>query len=291
MTKDMPRLREALRILLDESRPIRERLNELVPARGPAFVPWLSKAILTPILLITHPNQYAVWNQVSEAAMKALDLWPEMDRGLPFGDRYERVNEVVLETAKAVDVDLWTLDALWWRVETFFEEDESGDLDGGGEGLPPKSLADEPSAPRFGLERHLHEFLRDNWHSISLGRDWDLYQEDGDPEAGYEYPCRVGRIDLLARHKTESRWLVVELKRRQTSDQTLGQLLRYMGWVKEHLAEPGETVQGLVIAHEADEPIRYALAAVPNVELQLYEVDFRLRPHMLHSAPGTSEKG
>src|SRR5918911_199863 len=86
VTEDMPRLREALQILLDESRPIRERLNDLVPARGPAFVPRLGKAILTPILLISHPNQYAVWNQVSEGAMKALDLWPELDRGLPFGD-------------------------------------------------------------------------------------------------------------------------------------------------------------------------------------------------------------
>jgi len=140
--------------------------------------------------------------------MKALDLWPEMGRGLPFGDRYERVNEVVLETARAVDVDLWTLDALWWRVETFLKEDKSSDLDG--EGLPPQSLTDAPGTPRFGLERHLHEFLRDNWHSISLGHDWDLYQEDGDPEAGYEYPCGVGRIDLLAKHKTKPRWLALQ---------------------------------------------------------------------------------
>lgn len=64
-----------------------------------------------------------------------------------------------------------------------------------------------------------------------------------------------------------------------------------MGWVKEHLAEGEDTVQGLVIAHEADESIRYALAAVPNVELQLYEVEFRLKPHMLHPVSEASEKG
>ena len=39
-----------------------------------------------------------------------------------------------------------------------------------------------------------------------------------------------------------------------------------------------ETVEGLVIAHEADESIRYALAAVPRASIQLYEVEFRLRP-------------
>jgi hypothetical protein len=36
-------------------------------------------------------------------------------------------------------------------------------------------------------------------------------------------------------------------------------------------------VEGLVIAHEADESIRYALSALPSVRLQLYEVEFRLR--------------
>ena len=49
-----------------------------------------------------------------------------------------------------------------------------------------------------------------------------------------------------------------------------------MGWVKQHLAA-GEDVEGLVIAHQGDESIRYALAAVPGARLQLYEVSFHLR--------------
>jgi len=42
--------------------------------------------------------------------------------------------------------------------------------------------------------------------------------------------------------RTVPRWLVVEHKRNQTSDQTVGQLLRYIGWVKRHLAEDGDVV-------------------------------------------------
>jgi RecB family endonuclease NucS len=113
---------------------------------------------------------------------------------------------------------------------------------------------------RFGLERHLHEFLRDNWDHIS--NDWAIYSEPGDDEAGYEYPCNVGRIDLLARHKREGRWLVIELKREQSTDQTVGQLLRYMGWVKQHLAGNDKSVQGLIICRQADAAIQYALHAV-----------------------------
>ena len=52
----------------------------------------------------------------------------------------------------------------------------------------------------------------------------------------------------------------------------------YMGWVGEHLAESHESVEGLVIAHQADKSIHYALKPLGNVTLQLYEVEFRLCP-------------
>lgn len=275
--KDMQRLRRALQLLVDESQPIRDRLNELVPPHGKPFVSRLSRAVLTPILLIRYPSRYGVWNQVSEAGMKALHIWPELDRGLSFGERYERMNAVLLESAAAVGVDLWTLDALWWRIEAFQEQAE-----GHGEIVEVPREAGIPAVigmaqQRFGLERHLHEFLRDNWQHTPLGRDWKIYEEDGEPDAGFEYPCDIGRIDLLARHRTDPRWLVIELKRGQGSDQTVGQLLRYMGWVKSKLAGPGESVEGLVIAHETDDAIGYALSAVQHVKLQLYEVEFHLK--------------
>jgi hypothetical protein len=267
--RDMGRLREALSILMDERRPIRDRLNQLVPRNGSAYIPRLGKAVLTPILLVRYPDRYGVWNQVSEGSMKRLGLWPEFDPNLPFGDRYDRVNEILLEVAADVGVDLWTLDSLWWRSEELVPGPESM------EEMAEEDVTSGVGA-QFGLERHLQEFLRDNWDHTPLGQDWKLYEEDGDPEAGYEYPCAIGRIDLLARHRSQRRWLVIELKRSQSSDKTVGQVLRYVGWVKERMAADGEVVEGLIIAHQADEGIRFALAATDHVRLMLYEVDFRL---------------
>jgi len=272
--EDMPRLRKALDLLLDESKPIRARLNQLIPRRAQAYVPRLGKAVLTPILLISYPTKYGVWNQVSEGAMKTLKIWPDPEAGEGLGDRYEKVNSVLLDTSRELGVDLWTLDALWWRVEN--EIDTAG---GPGPILGPGPDGD--AEQRFGLERHLQEFLRDNWEKTTLSKDWKLYEEDGE-QVGFEYRTEIGRIDLLAKHKSEPRWLVIELKRDQSSDHTVGQALRYMGWVKRRLAKAGESVEGLVIARTADEALSYALYAAPTVGLNLYEVQFRLLAPKAH---------
>jgi hypothetical protein len=268
--KDMKRLREALAILLDESQPIRDRLNTLVSAPRGSFLPGLGKAVLTPILMVCHPDRYGVWNLVTELSMKKVDLWPEFEKGQPFGERYENVNEILLRLAADLGVDLWTLDALWWRIEILSVGEREREAD-------EESTDPVERAARFGLERHLQEFLRDNWETTELAKEWVIFEEDGDPEAGCEYPCPVGRIDLLARHRKEPRWLVVELKRGQSSDQTVGQVLRYMGWVQRELADAGEQVEGLVIAQAADEGLRYAITAAGRVRLMLYKVDFQLR--------------
>jgi hypothetical protein len=62
--------------------------------------------------------------------------------------------------------------------------------------------------------------------------------------------------------------LVIELKRNQTADQTVGRILRYMGWIKKHLAkEAGKTVEGLIIAHAVDKRLPYALSLLPQVSM------------------------
>lgn len=269
MCSNMNSLRKALTILLDETGKVAERLDEAVN-----MVSGMGKNIATAILTIVYPDLYGVWNNRSEANMKQLDLWPNFSHGESFGSRYVKVNDILLQLREALEIDLWALDALWWYI------DEGGSEKGlteGGAGVVSGELPSTGKEQKFGLERHLHEFLRDNWQHVELGKEWELYKEPGDEEAGYEYPCDVGRIDLLFKHKTEPRWLVVELKRNHTSDQTVGQLLRYIGWIKQHLAAEGEEVRGLVICREADKALYYALNAISNVELLLYEVEFHLK--------------
>ena len=56
----------------------------------------------------------------------------------------------------------------------------------------------------------------------------------------------------------------------------VGQIMRYMGYVQEELAEKGQTVQGVIIALEDDQRIRRALSMVPNVVFYRYQVSFKL---------------
>lgn len=53
-------------------------------------------------------------------------------------------------------------------------------------------------------------------------------------------------------------------------------MARYIGYVHSHIATSDQSVEGLIIAHEADDALRYAVAAVPGLHLMTYEVAFRL---------------
>lgn len=271
ITEDMNKLHKALEILLNESKPIEDRLNQLFPG-GETYVPHLGKAILTAILTFVYPDDYGVWSGTSEKAAKKLGIWPNFPRGLSLGDHYKEFNANVLQMSKKLDTDLWTLDGLLWRVVQPIDNSSEGpDEDEESEG------PDEETEKHFGLERHLHDFLFDNWEKIELGEDWYLYEEGGDIQ-GYGYECLtdIGKIDLLARHKKESCWLVIELKRGQTTDDTVGQVLRYMGWVDENLAEDGDQVKGMIIAQDKDEKLRYALRMTSNIHFRRYKINFEL---------------
>jgi len=120
MTADMNLLREALTILIDESEPIRERLNRLRPERywgEHSMVSHLGMPVLTAILQVTQPDHYGVWNNTSDAGMKKIKLWKRKWDGQPAGDSFEEMNGIYLFLAKTLDIDLWTLDSLWWVMK------------------------------------------------------------------------------------------------------------------------------------------------------------------------------
>jgi hypothetical protein len=126
--------------------------------------------------------------------------------------------------------------------------------------------------PTFDYEKDLQTHLNSHWLEISLFSDWDL-QENWDYKDGRYSTGEVGEIDLLARHRKEDRWLVVELKREQSSDETIGQILRYMGWVKEKLTDADGKVEGLIICAAADDRMRYALKCIPFIRVAVYTVE------------------
>ena len=131
------------------------------------------------------------------------------------------------------------------------------------------------NANEFALEKHLEDFLVKNWKQTELGKDYDIYEEDGEL-VGQQYPSDTGPIDILAISKDKKTILVVELKKGRVSDNVVGQIQRYMGYVLEELAEENQKVKGIIIALEDDLRIKRALSVTNNIEFYRYQINFRL---------------
>jgi len=132
---------------------------------------------------------------------------------------------------------------------------------------------EDPSV--FALERHLEDFLVANWGQTPLAVGYKLYEVDGEV-VGQQLPTDTGPIDLLAVSHDGSELLVIELKKGRASDSVVGQVQRYMGYVKEALAEDHQTVRGMIIALEDDLKIKRALSVTTHIDFYRYKVSFDL---------------
>lgn len=157
-------------------------------------------------------------------------------------------------------------------------ESENGKLiarqtgEGGGNGE-----CDGDASQSFAAEAHLRDYLAKNLHVIEEGLQ--LYA-DATGRDGVEYATEIGRIDILAVSRA-GELVVIELKVDRGPDEVCGQIMRYVGWVKRHIAN-GKPVRGVIIAKHVSDRIRYALADVPNVCAREYQLQITLSdvPHV-----------
>ncbi|MFZ2620456.1 MAG: endonuclease NucS domain-containing protein [Alphaproteobacteria bacterium] len=145
----------------------------------------------------------------------------------------------------------------------------------GGGRLTAQPLEATEEAVAFALEKHLEDFLVQNWKQTELGKDYDIYEVDGEM-VGQQYATDTGPLDILAISKDKKILLVVELKKGRPSDAVVGQVLRYMGYVQEELAESTQMVRGVIIAQENDVRLQRALSMVPQLDFYQYEIRFKL---------------
>ncbi len=140
------------------------------------------------------------------------------------------------------------------------------------------SLVEDEAAgdAQFALERHLEEFMEVNFSRIDFGRRLELFRDD--ENTGRQFPTAVGSIDLLARDLDTGQLVVVELKKTRSDDAVVGQVLRYMGWIRQHMSPADAGVAGIVIVPEMSDRLRYALSMVPDVSAFVYSVSFALSP-------------
>ena len=143
--------------------------------------------------------------------------------------------------------------------------------------VPDVADGDAPSAgdlATFAMEAQLRDFIIENISRIPIGGMHVSVYRNAEGRDGREYPTDVGPIDILAIND-QGDFFVFELKLDRGPDRALGQLARYMGWVKIHLAGDRQ-VRGVVVARSIDERLRYAACVMPNVVLLEYQVEFRL---------------
>lgn len=137
------------------------------------------------------------------------------------------------------------------------------------------ALAEEEMA--YALEKHLEDFIVENWDKIDFGEDLKLYVDSNGNSGQQYYTEEVGYIDLLAQD-TQDNFVVIELKKGRKDDEVIGQVLRYMGWVRKNLCSKEQNVRGLIVVGERDPKLRYALQEVnAKVAAMVYQVNFKLK--------------
>lgn len=173
------------------------------------------------------------------------------------------------------------------NIDTDDDDEISENPSANAEVLPEESA-------EFVLEAHLEEFLTGNWKSIRWGRPLEIWTGP-DGQSGQQLATPIGRLDFLCTDPSTGALVVVELKRGRPSDKVVGQAARYIGYVRTHLAKPGQPVEGLIVAHNAEESLRYAVAAFPGLQLMTYEVTFQLsavdHPHAPQANMSPSRTG
>ena len=135
-----------------------------------------------------------------------------------------------------------------------------------------QAASSKPLDLRVTLEQYLEDLLVEQWHTLPWAGELEYL--DRQVECG-----TLGRLDILARDRTSRDYVVIELKRDQGDDEVVGQVSRYMGWIKQHRADiQGLGVRGIIAAHEATERLRSAVLPHPNISLYTYQFSVALAP-------------
>lgn len=232
--------------------------------------------IINAILVLNNPSYF--FSVVSLAhrqlILKYFDFG-DIEKYNGLGEKIIQSNRLLLDGFKKLGIDgspreiscfLYSkIKSYWHTGEIDIEEASNSNIN---------ASQDISNENIFTIEKYFEDFLIGNWESTELGKKYDLIMDNGELKS-QQYQTDIGRIDILVKEKNTDNFVVIELKRGQTSDDTIGQLARYIGWVKDKLCKNGN-VKGIIVAHELDEKLRYALKAVPNTEYYNYKINFSL---------------
>ena len=139
---------------------------------------------------------------------------------------------------------------------------------------PPEIEAgdeEQPALNEFAYEKDLQNFLAKNLHAIEP--DLRLYEDEG--IRGIEFPVGGRFIDILAIDNNKN-LVVIELKVSKGYDRVVGQLLRYMAWIKKNHADENQKVRGVIVARNISEDLLLACSELPDIQLFEYQLSVNL---------------
>lgn len=129
----------------------------------------------------------------------------------------------------------------------------------------------ERSEQEFAYEKDLQNFLVKNLDAIEPGLS--LYNDEG--ISGVEFPVGGRFIDILA-VDSNGDLVVIELKVSKGYDRVVGQLLRYLTWIKMHQAENNQKVRGIIVARTISEDLKLACSGIKDLQLFEYQISVSL---------------
>jgi hypothetical protein len=151
-----------------------------------------------------------------------------------------------------------------------FEKKQVNHADG-----QPVNVEAKPEEQKFeALEvQHYQTLLHRNMERL-FPRLKYFDEEQQIPKNGQYDTQTVGIMDMLCIDE-HNNFLVIEIKRHST-DKTIGQILRYMGWTKEELCKDGQKVNGLIVAERKDTHLEFALKIIPEVNFRKLGLEITL---------------
>jgi hypothetical protein len=115
ITQDIEKLRKTLKLLLDETIPIDQRIKRIRDKNSPEYHKGLGSAYYTPVLLVVYPNKYPVINKIVKDALQRTGIYHDYD-SKPEWMAYAEVIPKILELAEKNHLSLWQMDSVWWNL-------------------------------------------------------------------------------------------------------------------------------------------------------------------------------
>jgi len=274
-----------MELLFDESISINQRINQILNHDSNFRIEGLGKGLTTSILMDLDPEKYVTWNNKSNMGLETLGLMPKFPRGSDWGTCYLMVLEAI-ESIRDLKPELSFIEIDHFLHIVSATEEGQDAVKALIEGKEISSqvtqvieqISKETESLDIIMEAYLEEFIETNFTKINFETKLELYQDE--ENKGRQYPTSIGRIDLLAKDEDNKNFVVIELKKGRSSDQVVGQILRYMGWVKENLAInefENYGVKGIVISQTIDDKLKYALKLIEQIDVFLYSISFDLK--------------